>query len=699
MAQESPDLLDGSLPPLVEPSATEDSTVVYPADFFSAYSPVSVSDMLDRIPGVSIGGGGGGGRGLGTGGDLLINGQRLAGKDINPRDQLDRIAAREVEQIEIIRGTSGGLDVRGASQVINVVLSEAASRSSTSVEAVGRRSHDGQLELGGTVSHSRQTGGLQALLTLESRPNYEQRISRERILGPDRELIATLHESNIRDQQPLEVSGSATYRSGAHRIQGNALYGDSSYERPIVRDFVNLDGSSVASRREQELTEYEHDNWEVGGEYEFNFANGNRAQLLFIVNDQTRDNVRERFVSADPQSAGRGEKTLFIDSAQRTRERIGQGNYSFPLGDSQSLRLGIEQAQTILDSSLLVGNAAGTDLPSPRYGNLPPRPDLSNPGTTVEEMRHEAFAFHNWTLSQRLQLESSLVYETSEISQSGEVRSSRRFNFLRPSLDLRFDITNAFQLRASVERNVSQLSFANFAATTNTDDRERDADAGNPGLVPERDIRYELGLEYRLPNDNGVLESRIIYRDIDEYIGRINATVDPAVPLSTVGNIGSAQRWALRNDISTRLGYLGLPDAIVSAELNLFDSRVTDPFLGTRQRINDRGWARLSFRHDVTALSLNYGFEYRYPFHGGRYQTDITTITRNDQAANLNMFVSRVVFDDVTLRLESNNTLDDYRCRQRYRFSPDIINGDLSEIQDSCSSRYRRLVFRMQTTF
>ena len=59
----------------------DDSTVVYPAAFFEPYSPVSANDMLDRIPGVSVGGGGGGGRGLGTGGDLLINGQRLAGKD------------------------------------------------------------------------------------------------------------------------------------------------------------------------------------------------------------------------------------------------------------------------------------------------------------------------------------------------------------------------------------------------------------------------------------------------------------------------------------------------------------------------------------------------------------------------------------------------------------------------------------------
>ena len=65
--------------------------------------------MLDRIPGVNVFGGnrGGGGRGLGTGGNILINGQRIAGKDNSARDQLDRITAAEVERIEIIRDTSG----------------------------------------------------------------------------------------------------------------------------------------------------------------------------------------------------------------------------------------------------------------------------------------------------------------------------------------------------------------------------------------------------------------------------------------------------------------------------------------------------------------------------------------------------------------------------------------------------------------
>ena len=153
----------------------EETTIMYPASYFTEFNPVTVQDMLDRIPGISLGGGGpggcGGDRGLGTGGNLLINGQRIAGKGNSARDQLDRITAAEVDRIEIIRDTSGALNVRGASEVINVILLASQSRSSTTVELVNRLNHDDTLETGGSVAWSQQVGNFQALVNLEARPN------------------------------------------------------------------------------------------------------------------------------------------------------------------------------------------------------------------------------------------------------------------------------------------------------------------------------------------------------------------------------------------------------------------------------------------------------------------------------------------------------------------------------------------------
>ncbi len=681
-------------------AVADDSTVVYEAGYFDAYNPVSVNDMLDRIPGLDLGGGRrGGGRGLGTGGNLLINGQRIAGKENSPRDQLDRIPAQEVQRIEIIRNTSGSLNVRGADQVINIILREAQSRASTTAEVVARHNHDNTYEAGATMSHSRQIGGFQMLMNLEARPNYENRDTREVRFGPDGDLLSTLSETNIRDQDEYEFSTNMSFVHGPHRVQFNTLYGDQTHPRPIRRDFVDFDDGQPVARAEEESIDNTETNWEIGGDYEYTFANNSRLQLLFVANEEVRDSIRERFATAEGDPAGVLDKILFIESNRNTQERIVQGNYSFALTEAQSLRFGMERADTRLASSLFIGSQSGSEPPSDRTGGLPPLSQLFNPGTAVQEIRYEGFAFHNWTLNERMSLESSLTYETSEITQAGDVDKKRDFQFFRPSVDFRFNITDNFQFRASAQRSVSQLSFSSFAATANDEDRDQNTNAGNPELVPEKRWRYETEVEYRLPDDAGVLNARLFYDDIDDYIGRINATRDPEVPLSATGNVGPARRWGMFANASTRLGYFNLRDAILSADLALFDSEIIDPFLGTEQRINGRGFSSVNFRHDVTDLGLSYGIEYRYPIIGGRYDIDINTITRNDGQPSLDLFVSKVWFDNVTVRLESDNTLNDSRCRERRRFNGTTIDGDLLRIEDSCSTRYRRLTLSVQTTF
>lgn len=677
------------------------STVVYSSDFFSQYNPVTANDMLDRIPGISLGGGGpggrGGDRGLGTGGNLLINGQRIAGKGNSARDQLDRITAAEVDRIEIIRDTSGALNVRGASEVINVILLASQSRSSTTVELVNRLNHDDTLETGGSVAWSQQVGNFQALVNLEARPNYENRDNREVRLGPNNELVGTLFETNIRDQQEHTLSTNLSYSLGAHRMQLNALISEGDHPRPVRRDFVDFTDAGLVNRIEEEDVNKEERNWEVGGDYEFSFDDGSRLSVLFVANNEIRNTVRERY-SANPAEVGLS-KNLFIDSRQERQEFIVQGNYNFSINEAQSLRVGIESADTQLDSSLLIGSSFGSEPASTSVGGLSPLLSVSNPGTKVQEIRYEGFAFHNWTLSDRSSLESSLVYETSEISQTGAVSKTRDFQFWRPSFDYRFNITENFRFRGTVKRSVSQLSFSSFAATTNEEDRDLNALAGNPELEPQTSWDYEGQLEYRLPNDGGVISSSISYSDIDNYIGRINATIDPEEPLSATGNVAPAKRWAMFNRASIRLNKLNLPNAILGVTLGLFDSEIIDPFLKTKQRIGGRGFAGINFRHDITSLGLSYGIDYSHSIWGGNYDIDIRTITRNDRERSLDLFVSKVWFEDWTFRLESDNTLDASRCRYRQRFNGTTIDGDISLIQDSCSSRYRRLNLSIQTTF
>ncbi|TFH70808.1 hypothetical protein E3V39_14750 [Gammaproteobacteria bacterium LSUCC0112] len=689
-------LASANEPEQIEP---HNATVIYPASFFQPYNPVSVNDMIDRIPGVSINSGGGG-RGLGSGGNLLINGQRLAGKDNSPRAQLSRIPAKEVERIEIIRDPSGELAVRGSNQVVNIILQEVDTRSSTSVEVSGDyHREDGTLTPGLSLSHNRQSGHFSSVFNLQADPQYRIEHREENSYAPDLTPTEHMLETNVRDKTHFQTSLTLGYRLNQHRMQLNALIGSSEHPVDIDRRYSSRGTTASALTGERERVDYSLGNWEVGGDYEYSFDNGSRALLVFIVNDESNNNIRERFDLEAPLLSDDEQKQQYVESNSRTRERIAQTSYNWSMTDTQDMQIGVERAQTILDSSLFIGRISGTTEPSPAFGGLRPAWSISNPGTTVEEMRYEGFAVHNWALNDRMSLESSLVYETSKIAQTGNLSKSREFNFWRPTLDYRFNVTSALQIKATVGKEVQQLSFANFSATANNADKDQDVNAGNPDLLPTEEVRYELGLEYRLPDDAGVLSSRFFMRELTNTIGRINATTNPAQPLSAAGNIGDAKRWGVYLDGSTRLAQLSLPDATLTTSLHLFDSEVINPISATKERINGRGRAGLGFRQDVTHLNLNYGMNYNHPLNGGNRNIEISTIDWYNEAPQLSLFVSKVMFDDVTFRLESHNTLGEENCRNRVRYNGSSASGNIREIEDACWGGGQTLALKVRTTF
>ena len=78
-----------------------------------------------------------------------------------------------------------------------------------------------------------------------------------------------------------------------------------------------------------------------------------------------------------------------------------------------------------------------------------------------------------------------MVYEFSEIEQSGDFNNKRDFDFFKPKIDYRFDITPRLQLRLLIEKVVRQLSFTDFVASTDPQDDDSNTLAGNRDLRPD----------------------------------------------------------------------------------------------------------------------------------------------------------------------------------------------------------------------
>ncbi len=692
----------------VPPTTEDDSTVTYPASYFAQFELYSVEDMLDRIPGINVARGGGPGsggpgssggsdrRGLGSGGDqVLINGRRLAGKENEGNNQLSRIPASQVDYIEIIRGTSGDLDVRGAGQVINIVLLQAQSSASVAFEINVDRYFDGKYQPGGKVSVNGQREALTYFLSAEQEPRYEFRDSREISNLANGTLNDRIRREETRKSAPNTLIANFGYEiSDRDMTHLNLQWVNDDEDAVLDRTIVDYAFASPVVTPEEEDLESGDDSWEIGGDYEHVFDDGSRFKTLFIVNEEDSQFKRDRFNFTN----GTRTKDLFLASADRTRERILRSTYNLDLSSGQNLEIGVERAQTIVDTSLQLGlltNRAGSSA----FGGLTP---INNANGQVEEMRYEYFAVHNWQMNPRMSLESTLLYETSTISQSGDVSQSRDFDFVRPKLDYRFDITPSLQLRTTIEKDVAQLSFTDFTASAQTNggtDDDQNQLEGNPNLVQEKSWRYDTNLEYRLPNDAGVLTGNVFYHELEDVIERIDVST-PASVLGANGNIGDGERYGMFVNSSLRLGFIGLPNMLLTARVDLEDSRITDPFTGEDRRLSRRGRGNTSFglRQDIPSRNMNWGFDVRKGIDGANVFYDIDKTESYEGDPFYFAWVEAVGWNDLTYRFEVRD--GGTRCRLRTRYdNRSIGDGGLREIENSCFTTGSVLAIKIRGTF
>ena len=714
----------------------EDSTVRYVATYFSEWAPVTAQDMLDRIPGLDAGGGfgspggggfgggppggggfsggpppgffgrgggGSGGRGFGggnRGSEILINGKRTAGKNNSTGGQLTRITADQVNYIEIIRGTSGELDVRGSGQVVNVVLYETFTDSTMQYQAQASQSDNNTISPSGTFSYSGQIEGLNFLVSASYSDNYSKSISKENsILGDfsPNDFIREIRES---DGSNSTFSTNLDYEiNGNSSARFNALYSDGDRPSELVRHTIDLSVQPNLTTYQREDAPSENDNWEIGGDYEYITDTGSRYKILFISNAFTNSTTRERF---DLLAGGVEDKNLFLDSNSTTRERIVRGSYTFDMfGGSQDLELGAERAQTILDSKLALGISGIPGTPSTNVGGLIPV-TVSNANSTVEEIRYEPFAIHNWIINPRMSLETSVLYEYSEITQRGDVSKKRDFDFVKPKVDFRYDLTPTWQIRGTIEKIVNQLTFNDFVAASDETDEDSNVQAGNANLRQDWYWNYEISSEYRLPNDVGVVSGRLYYEDWRDAIERLDVTVDEDNLLSANGNIGDGEKYGIDINSSIRMRMINMPNLLISASLNAEDSKITDPFLGIERRMlgSFRGRNNLGFRHDIPNWNLNYGVNWNNLWDGNRSRYDIDDIELSAGDPFWSAFVEWVSPQNITFRLDALRIVNNGEfCRERLRFVGRISSGILEEIEDQCSTPGPIVSLRVTGTF
>ena len=209
------------------------SMVTYEPAYFARFAPVTLLDMLQRIPGAQevlnkTRRGGGRGRnnqrGFGNAGDqILIDGRRLAGKSNNVNDNLSRISASQVKQIDLIRGAASGLDVQSQGLVINIILVEGASKSTTFWKVMGEYTFGYAMIPQFLVSHSGSTGNLEYNFAVERKNDNGYRPMEEQFFDENDNLTGEQSIDHVFKFSGVKINSSLGYNfeeNGELRLNG-----------------------------------------------------------------------------------------------------------------------------------------------------------------------------------------------------------------------------------------------------------------------------------------------------------------------------------------------------------------------------------------------------------------------------------------------------------------------------------------------
>ena len=285
--------------------------------------------------------------------------------------------------------------------------------------------------------------------------------------------------------------------------------------------------------------------------------------------------------------------------------------------------------------------------------------------TTEFDIVKEMYRLIDAANAKNIQLRAigGLAVEASEISVTGDADQSQTFSFFKPTLALIWRPSERLQLRAGVRRNVGQLDFNDFAASTDLD--EDTTVAGNPDLGPDQATRWYAVLDYRGAGDLAV-NVEVFHEDRQDVLEQV------LLPSGAPGlaNAGDATYRGVKGTLTLPLNRL-LPGARLTVEGEVLDSAFDDPLIG-RERPLSNVYSpdfEAEFRHDPPGRPFSWGVTWQSCEEGEAYL--VNEIDRSATNDYFGGFVETTAFDGFKTRLAVRNTDTQRTDRFRRFFAPD----------------------------
>lgn len=699
------------------------ATLVYDLEYFQPFEPLTVGDMLKRVPsagflsdvleydGVRL-------RGLDPGyTQILINGERVPGAGVDRSFFVDRIPAELVERVEIVRSSSADRSGDAIAGSLNIVLRDGMSLDGGYLRFGALHYDDGELEpLFGAVWGGRALGGDLLLgVNTQGRRNPKDKFSR-RYDAPGGTLDDVEVQTDVRSGDDHAFNASYDADVGPGRLGVDLFYvrtdrlqdEDSIEYADVIRDDAHL-----LTVNDNDL-DIRTDNWSVGVDYTWPMAGGEtRIKLGLSGFDDAqfeREDEYEYLRDANPFP----EDDRYTGDRTRTdiedRERSLELRHTRAVGDAE-LRFGLAYRRKVRDTAITADRNRVTipNAPAPRPtlpGTFGPYLPIAGGLNTLTETRIEPFLRLDGSAG-TVEWEAGLRYQhtATEIDDRtvdpADRRNEQRDGEWLPSAHLRWNLDDTQRLSLSIARTMrrpgfDQLSPALLLAELGDNDL-----LGNPDLRPETAWGLDLGWERRIGR-RGVVGVNLFHRDVRDLIEIANTGVEgdegPGTFVLQPRNTGDGRVWGAEFDLSTPLTAFGLEHTGVFLNYSWLDSEIEDDF-GTR-RFNDQSNTILNvgFIQELPTPAMSFGMTYRR--QGRAFGRIIGEEVRTTYGGDLEAFVEKRFGEHWTLRLTGSNLLDASKDEVFDKFVTieDQLNSDYDEyeLESETGGRVYQLVMRYE---
>jgi hypothetical protein len=633
--------------------------VEYPASFFARYKPNTALDMVQQVPGFQIDDGDVSRGFAGAAGNLLINGQRPSAKQDRPSAILSRVPASQVIGIKLIRGQVKGLDLRGQTTVVDVLLST-DSPTAISWEAYTLYSTAAPIKPGVKASLSDRWRDIEYNIGIDLQRDANGEFGNEYLF----DINHNLTETRVENQEEtgfgsgLFMNASSTLGETFIHINGKFGLGNG----PEIHDSSRI--PVTGSRRENRVKNSQHgETYELGMDAERNLAKNLIGKAILLFTERLSD-----VTSTQTTLDNIGNSLLFrqADTITRTKEGIARLEIDWSGLADHSIQLNVEGAYNLLDGSLNQIEESGSGLT-----NI----DVPGGNSRVKETRGDFLLKDTWSMG-KFELDYGMSAEVSKISQSGDAELKRNFFFISPQATLNYTPVKGKLTRIRMAREVAQLNFNDFISTTVFEDD--DLALGNPNIKPDRTWIAELSHERRF-SDNVVIKATAFHHWIKDVLDLLPLTSSFEVP----GNIGNGRRWGLEVETTVPLTWLGLMGSRLDMKFRWQDSTVVDPVTGMDRVLTAvsgfRGVPDIKFRQGndyVIDISYRQDFEKQRIAWGWRAaeQAERPVFKVNEtelynEGIYFNVFVETTRWLGLKARIEGHNLFNYFEVRDRTVFN------------------------------